>query len=88
VVVVAIVGLLAAGSGLLAAGDEVFRWRDADGVVHYADRTDFPEAEVVRLDPSPAASRVPARRSAPRCDGCRPAARCPPRSRAPGCSPP
>jgi hypothetical protein len=81
-----IVATLATLSATSSGGDEVFRWRDAEGVMHYADRTDFPDAEKLRIDHATSTADSPARRRQPRCDDCTGTSRCPPRHRAPGCS--
>ena len=35
-----------------ASSGEIFRWRDANGVVHFADRTDVEDAERITLPAS------------------------------------
>lgn len=74
-----------ASAGPVIAGDEVFRWRDDAGVMHYADRTDVPDADVLRLeDYSP--GLVPRQSSmSKRCADCVRPPRCDARRREPGC---
>ena len=55
-----VIALLLA-SGLAIA--QVYRWVDADGVVHYSD-TPHEGAEEVELEPAPVVSAAPARRAA------------------------